>query len=108
MTINSSRKGKVGEREAALFLRTHGFEARRGQQHAGGPDSPDVVHDIDGIHLEVKRVEKLRIYEALEQADRDSAVSDMPVVLHRRNRKPWVVIMYGGDFLELVGRRDNA
>ena len=108
MTINSNRKGKVGEREAALFLRAHGFEARRGQQHAGGPDSPDVVHDIDGVHLEVKRVEKLRIYEALEQADRDCPVSDMPVVLHRRNRKPWVVVLYAGDFLELIGRRDNV
>ena len=100
MTINSNRKGKVGEREAALLLRTHGFEARRGQQYAGGPDSQDLVHDIDGVHLEVKRVEKLRLYEALEQAREDCDYDVTPVVLHRRSRKPWVVVMYAKDFLD--------
>ena len=42
--MNSKRKGKAGELEAAAELRrVLGVEARRGVQHAGGPDSPDVV-----------------------------------------------------------------
>ena len=39
--MNSRRKGAVGEREIAKYLREHGFtEARRGQQFKGGADSP--------------------------------------------------------------------
>ena len=37
--MNSRRKGKVGEREFAALLREHGFDARRGQQFSGSPDS---------------------------------------------------------------------
>ena len=52
--VNSIRKGKHGERQAAKYLRSLGFgDSRRGQQHAGGPESPDVV-GIPGIHFEVK------------------------------------------------------
>ena len=40
MSLNSRRKGKVGEREFAGLLREHGFDARRGVQFAGGADSP--------------------------------------------------------------------
>ena len=42
-------KGKVGEREFAELLRAHGFDARRGQQFAGGADSPDVVSEALGL-----------------------------------------------------------
>ena len=59
MTINSRAKGARGEREFAAFMREHGYEAHRGQQFAGSADSPDVVHSIPGIHIEVKRVEAL-------------------------------------------------
>lgn len=52
--VNSIRKGKHGERLAAKYLRSLGFEdCIRGQQHAGGPESPD-VDGIPGVHLEVK------------------------------------------------------
>ncbi len=51
---NSSRKGKHGERTFAKHLRELGFEARRGQQHKGGPESPDVVTGLEQIHFEVK------------------------------------------------------
>lgn len=53
--VNSSQKGKRGEREFAAHLRDLGFEARRGQQHKGGNDSPDVLcPDLAGLHFEVK------------------------------------------------------
>jgi Holliday junction resolvase len=54
--LNSNQKGKRGEREAAAFLTDEGFPARRGQQFAGGTDSPDVVcESLSGLHFEVKR-----------------------------------------------------
>ncbi len=103
----SGDKGKRGEREVAALLRGHGYEARRGQQFSGGDDSPDVVHSISAIHIEVKYVEKFSLYDALDQAYEDAAWGDAPVVFFRRNRKPWVVIMDADEFLALIKKDDD-
>ncbi len=85
MTINSRSKGARFEREVAAWLReTFGVEARRGQQFAGGPDSPDVI-GLAGIHIEAKHVERLNIENAMLQAERDAG-NAVPVVIHKRNR----------------------
>lgn len=99
--INSKKKGARGEREWAEWLRDHGHYARRGQQFSGGTDSPDVVTDMDGFHCEVKRVERLMLYDALEQAQ-DDADDKTPYVAHKKNRKDWVVIMNADDWIKLV------
>ena len=101
MAKNSNRKGKVGELEVAALLREHGFEARRGQQYSGGPGSPDVVHSIPNVHLEVKRTEALSLYPALQQARDDAGDGEVPVVFHRRSRHEWVAILPAKDFLEM-------
>ena len=90
----SRNKGKVGERELARELsRVLGVSARRGVQFCGGPDSPDVVTDIPGIHFECKRTERFRLYEALDQAVEDGGIEKIPVVMHRQNKKPWVAVV---------------
>lgn len=100
--INSRAKGCVGERELSAFLREHGYDARRGQQFSGGGgDSPDVVHNIPGVHLECKRVEAGQLYNWLAQAKRDAA-GKVPVVAHRRNGKEWVAIVNLEDFFNLL------
>lgn len=105
---HSREKGKRGEREVAELLRENGFMARRGQQFKGGPDSPDVVHSIPRLHIEVKRTEAFQLYKALEQADDEiTEAHKMPVVFHRRNSQAWVVVMYAEDFLALVGGEDD-
>lgn len=96
----SREKGKRGERECAQFLREHGYDAKRGVQYHGGPDSPDVV-GLPGAHIEVKRTETLRLYDALGQAEGDASGVEFPVVLHRRNGKKWVAILDAEDFLEI-------
>ena len=98
----SNEKGKRGELEARDLLRKFGFEARRGQQYAGGGDSPDVVHDMEGFHVEVKRVESGNPYLWLEQANRDKKDGEQAIVLHKRNRKQWIVVMDAEEFLALV------
>ncbi len=100
--MNSRNKGKTGELELAAFLRDHGFEARRGQQFAGGGDSPDIVSSLPGFHIECKRVESGSLYAWMDQAMRDAPVAHTPVVMHRRSRQPWVAILRLSDFLELV------
>lgn len=97
---NSRQKGKRAELELASILRSAGFEAKRGVQYQGGPDSPDVV-GLPGVHVEVKHVEKLNIFDAMDQSRRDTGVCELPIVAHRKNRKPWLVTMDLDDWLKL-------
>ena len=100
--MNSRNKGKVGEREFAACLREHGFDARRGQQFAGGADSPDVVSDtLAWLHVEVKRVQNLNLADACVQAEGDCAGKPW-IVAHRRNHAPWLITMRAEFFFELV------
>jgi len=90
---NGRAKGARGERSAAQeWSRVTGCQARRGQQFAGGTDSPDIVHDCGDIHLEVKRVERGNPYVWMDQAVRDCG-GKIPLVLTRRNGKPWLAIV---------------
>ena len=90
----SREKGKRGERElAGEIAAALGITARRGMQFQGSPDSPDVVTDIPEIHVECKRTEQFRLYESLAQAASDAGPSKIPLVFHRKNHKPWVVIL---------------
>lgn len=92
--INSRAKGAAGECELAHELsRIFGCQARRGRQFSGSPDSPDVITDLDGIHIECKRVERLYLYQALEQSRHDAGEGEIPVVIHRKNREKWVAIV---------------
>ncbi|MCI0351537.1 MAG: hypothetical protein L0Z53_19105 [Acidobacteriales bacterium] len=100
----SREKGKEGEREAAKEIsRLFGVSARRGQQFCGGPGSPDIVCDIPGVHWEVKRAEKQRLYDWLEQAQAECGGS-VPVVLHRQNNQPWLAVMKLDDLPALANR----
>ena len=100
MAINSRRKGADGEREIAHILQEKGFEARRGQQFCGKNGDADVV-GLDGIHMEIKRVENLNIYNAMAQSKSDARDGEIPVVIHRRNRDEWKVTMRLDDFIEM-------
>ena len=89
----AKRKGARGEREAAAAITEFlGVTARRGRQFSGSPDSPDVVADLPGVHIEVKRTETLSVYVAVDQAVADGGGA-VPLVLHRRNNREWLAIV---------------
>lgn len=69
-----------------------GVAARRGQQFSG-LEGEDIVTDLDGVHFEVKRTERLNLYKAMQQATLDAGTDDVPVVLHRKNKEQWVAIV---------------
>ena len=102
--INSRQKGASFERWVANWFKTNwGCETRRGQQFAGGPESPDVV-GLAGIHIEVKAVEKLQMQKAMDQSVRDAG-DKIPIVISKKNRKePMVTVRLRDldDFIRLM------
>jgi len=104
--MNSRNKGKRGELEwrdqiiAAGKERGKEWEARRGQQFSGNPDSPDVITNLP-YHFEVKRVQALNISKAMQQAKLECG-NKPPVVAHRKNGEPWMVTLLAPDFFNLI------
>lgn len=92
----SRNKGAVGERELRDQLKEHlGINYVRGDQRHG-KEAADVIPDDEfediGLHFECKRTEQLSLYKAMEQAEEDCRSDQLPVVCHRRSRKPWLFI----------------
>ena len=101
MGRRSQRKGADGERELAAILRGYGYDIERGGSLSFG-DVPDLV-GVPGLHIECKRVERLNVTEAMQQAIRDSERfhDGLPALFHRRNRQPWLVTLRLEDFMRL-------
>lgn len=89
----------------ARIFREHGYDCARGGSLSFG-EVPD-LSGLPGIHIEVKRVERLNVHEAMDQAIRDSErmCDGIPTLFHRRNRKPWLVTMRLEDWLRLYGQK---
>ena len=102
--MNSRAKGSRGERELRDQLRAAGFvNARRGQQFAGGPDSPDIVcPELPTIHFECKRVEAGNPYNWMDQAIRDAGPTKLPIVAHKRNGRDWLAVLTLKDLINLL------
>ena len=66
--------------------------ARRGVQFKGGADSADLEVQLEGVHWEVKFVERESIRTWMRQAQEDGG-GKIPVVLSKRSREPWLVTL---------------
>jgi hypothetical protein len=98
---NSKQKGKVGELQWVHFCKDQGYDGvYRGQQYNGAKGNAD-VEGLPLVHCEVKRSEKLNLYDALDQSRRDARKGEIPIVAHRKNDHRWVVIMDANDWFEL-------
>lgn len=99
----SREKGKRFERQLAGIFREYGYpDARRTAQYCGkSGDAADVV-GLPGIHVEAKHVEKMQLYNWMEQAKSDAAgTGEKPVVFHKRNNHEILVTMQLETFFEL-------
>ena len=98
----SQRKGRSGEYELANILRdVYGYDVKRGSVFLHQSDMVGLM----GIHPEVKRVEKLNIHTAMEQAKKEAEIrkDGLPTVFHRKNRTEWLVTMTLNDWIDLYG-----
>lgn len=107
MAINSRQKGAAGERSLAHILEGYGYKARRGVQFCAANGDADVV-GLPGIHIECKRVEKLNLSAAMQQAENDARDGEIPCVFHRKNREKWKVTMNLEDFMKMYERWRDA
>jgi hypothetical protein len=99
MPINSKKKGARAELEFSHWLKENlKCEARRGQQFAGGPDSPDIVCSLPNVHFEVKAVERLNVIDAIKQAAKDAGAKT-PIVAHKRNHTEWYLTFRASDLI---------
>lgn len=98
----SQRKGRAAEIELAKLLQAHGYDVEPGRAQSYG-EVPD-LSGLPGVHVEVKRVERLNISQAMAQAERDAErfQDGAPAVFHRRSREPWLVTMRLEDWLSIL------
>lgn len=112
MAINSRRKGKVGELEAAEMLRTlFGWSCGRTAQHCGNSeDSADLrITEAPSLWVEVKRVQALSVPKTMKKAT-EQCGRRCPVLLHRTNRSSvgWLLTIRLSDLPRLAHAFDVA
>lgn len=107
MSRSEQRKGADGEKELVSILRRAGYPVSWGGNRTFGC-TPD-VSGLPGVHIEVKRRERLNVTEAMEQAtkDADRFRDGAPAVFHRRSQQPWLVTMRLSDWLALYAASDH-
>ena len=107
MGKSQQRKGRAGELELVGVLHDHGIPARPGDAVSYG-SPPDVV-GVPGVHVECKRVEKLNLQAAMDQAVRDAVRfrDGRPAVFHRKNRRGWLVTMRLDDWAAMYRQKER-
>lgn len=108
MAKKSRDKGARYELEIVHRYRDAGFaDAYRTAQFCGNTGHAADVEGVPGVHIEGKHQEQLRLYEWIEQAERDAAgTGRIPAVHHRKNRCDTLVTIRLDDFIRLI--KDNA
>jgi hypothetical protein len=107
---HSRHKGAAGELEAAEALSSVLGSCRRTVQYSGRAGTADVVCEYaPGLHIEVKRTERLNPYAFLDQAIRDSTKTRrVPLVVCRSSYKPWLIVCRVSDLQRLAEEVANA
>lgn len=102
--VNSRRKGKDGELEAARALREHlGLPVTRAAQHSGKEQAD--LRGTPGIHWEVKRRKRIGAMQFAEQAWDEARDDDVPVVLMREDGSTeWQVMIPLGQLERFIER----
>lgn len=96
-------KGNRAEREVIEILKAHGWPARRNFM-SGGYGGADIIGGPPGTSIEVKMVERLNIWAAVEQCKQAASPTDIPVVAFRRSHHEWMACLPLEDLLGLLGR----
>lgn len=100
----SREKGKRFERIIAGLFKDWGYDAHRSAQFMGKTGQAADVEGVPFLHIECKHVEQMRLYEWIEQAQRDARAAQknlLPVVIHKQNNKPVLCTMTFDAWIQL-------
>lgn len=108
----SREKGKRFEREVVNFFKSYGVKtARRTAQCMGKTGQAGDVEGVPKVHVECKNVEKLNLDAAYQQSIRDADAAgknEIPVVIHKKSRKPAMVTMALDDWIVMYLAWQNS
>lgn len=108
----SREKGKRFEREVANFFKSYGVKtARRTAQCMGKTGQAGDVEGVPDCHIECKVVEKLNLEAAYAQSVRDAEAAgknEIPVVVHKKSRKPAMITMALTDWINMYLAWQNS
>lgn len=109
MSAGHRMKGKRGELEIVHVLRDAGWsDAERTSNGRAQSARGDVANGPAGVHLEVKRQERLNVPKALRQIEADANPLDIPVLVHRPNGHDWMATLPLDELLPLLRLREAA
>jgi Holliday junction resolvase len=99
---HKKRKGGEGEREVANIFNDRGLKSRRTVQYNGqAGDSDILVEELSEFFFEVKRQNLINLHEWWKQVTAD-AKGKTPVLVFRRDRDEWRVVMSLTDWITLA------
>jgi hypothetical protein len=101
----SKNKGNRAELEVQKIAQAHGFDGCRRNFGSGSRGGGDLI-GIPGVSIECKRVEKLNVHAAFEQASRAAQPTETPVVAFRRSHGPWLAVLELSELMALLKLRD--
>ena len=109
MSGRERMKGAVAEREVCRILHEHGWpDARRTHDGREQAQRGDVANGPAGVHLELKRHERLNVPKAFDQLLADCPTGVLPVLVHRPSRHAWMATLELGELLALLALRERS
>ena len=105
MGAMSRRKGSRAEAELVAILRAAGWPHARRVFDSGSAGGGDVEGPA-GVHLEVKRCERLQVLAWCRQAESEARSTDVPVVAFRTSGEPWRAVLPLDELLALLRLRE--
>lgn len=109
MSRRERAKGARGERQIVTLLREHGWlRARRTHDGRDQAGRGDIAHGPAGCHIEVKLQERLNVPKAVAQAIQDAQPTDIPIVVHRPSRAPWMATLPLDELLPLLALQERG
>ncbi len=100
----SRRKGSRYELEVGADFAAAGFPGLRRTPNSGGLAIPCDLRGVEGLAIECKRQERLAIWACLDQAQRQAAPEEVPLLIFRRSRSQSFACLPLSDFLALLAQ----
>ena len=105
--LRSRNKGARGEREIVDILHAHGWPRATRNFASGGTGNGDIANGPAGTAIEIKYQERLNVPAALDQLMADAHPTDLPLLVHRPSRHPWMVTLALDELLPLLKLRET-